>query len=150
VGNVADIFVRLRHRLAHRGIVPTVAGMVRQFIIIDDNRDGRFVLSRALFRDYRTATLHEFRDLMAARELLAKLPPDGGQTVVLLHRTAQLAGAELIRSVRALHPGVILVALGAPASARTAIEAGATCFLEYEAWLRLGPMIKELEASQLT
>jgi len=122
--------------------------MVRQFLIIDDNRDGRFVLSRALFQKYRSATLHEFRDLAAARESLEKLPLDGGQTVVLLHRTPQLEGAALIRSVRALHRRVLIVALGDPAIAGQAIEAGATCFLEYAAWLRLGPMIKDLEGTQ--
>jgi DNA-binding NtrC family response regulator len=115
------------------------------FIIIDDNRDGRFVLSRALFRHYPNAAIHEYRDFTGAREALAGLPADGGQTMVLLHRAPDSEGPELIRSVREVHPRVTIVALGNPATAAQAIAAGATRFLDYEAWLGLGTLVKSLE-----
>jgi hypothetical protein len=53
------------------------------FIIIDDNRDGHFVLERALFRHYPTATTHQYRDFESACDPLAALPEDGGRAVVL-------------------------------------------------------------------
>jgi DNA-binding NtrC family response regulator len=122
-----------------------VCRMVRQFIIIDDNRDERFVLSRALFCHYPAATLHEHREFDSARDALVKLPGDGGQAVVLLHRIPGAEGVGLIRAMRELHGQVTMIALGDPADARKALEAGATQFLDYEAWLRLGTLIKGLE-----
>lgn len=119
--------------------------MDREFIIIDDNRDGRFVLSRALFRHYPTKTLHEYRDFESARESLEKLPADGGQTVVLLHRTPAIEGAELVQSVRNVHSRVTIVVLGSPMIEAQALSAGADRFLDYEAWLGLGTMVKNLE-----
>ncbi|HWA29435.1 MAG TPA: hypothetical protein VG734_27540 [Lacunisphaera sp.] len=119
--------------------------MLRQFIIIDDNRDGCFVLSRALFRHYPAATLHEFRDFESARASLASLPPEGGPAVVLLHRIANIGAADLVRAVRTIHERVPIVALGDPASGPQVLAAGATRFLDYEAWLRLGTLVKGLD-----
>ena len=118
------------------------------FIIIDDNRDGHFVLARALFRHYPTATTHEYRDFESARAALAALTVDGGTAVVLLHRTPALEGAALVRAVRAVHPCVPVVALGHPSAAADSLAAGATRFLDYEAWLGLGTMVKELERTR--
>jgi FixJ family two-component response regulator len=119
--------------------------MLRQFIIIDDNRDGCFVLSRALFRHYPAATLHEFRDFASAREALANLPPDGGAALILLHRIPNIGGAQLVRAVREIHDRVPIVALGDPELGPEVLAAGATRFLDYEAWLRLGTLVKGLD-----
>jgi len=118
------------------------------FIIIDDNRDGHFVLARALFRHYPAATTHEYRDFESARDPLAALSEGGGRAVVLLHRTPALEGAALVRAVRGVHPSVPVVALGHPSTGKEALAAGATRFLDYEAWLGLGTMVKELERTQ--
>jgi len=115
------------------------------FIIIDDNRDGKFTLSRALFRHYPTNTIHEYRDFESARPPLTALPEDGGKAVVLLHRTPNLEGPELVRCVREVQSRVPVVALGNPAVAKQSIAAGASQFLDYEAWLRLGTTVKELQ-----
>jgi DNA-binding NtrC family response regulator len=118
--------------------------MPRQFMIIDDNRDGSFVLNRSLFGHFRTAAVHEYRDLESATDALRALPEDGGPVVVLTHRTAKLAGAELVRSIRDLHPRVPIIAMGDPGEEAKVLAAGATGYLDYAAWLRLGLLVKSL------
>jgi hypothetical protein len=53
-----------------------------------------------------------------------------------------------VRAVREVHPSVPVVSLGHPATAKESLAAGATRFLDYEAWLGLGTMVKELERAR--
>jgi hypothetical protein len=47
--------------------------------------------------------------------------------------------------VREIHDRVPIVALGDPELGPEVLAAGATRFLDYEAWLRLGTLVKGLD-----
>lgn len=118
--------------------------MERRFLIIDDNRDERSLLSRALVGHYPAAPAQEYRDFESAREVLAGLVSEEDQTVVLVHRTQKMEGADLVRCIRKANSRIPIIALGEARAAEEVLAAGATRFLPYEAWLRLGRLVKGL------
>lgn len=119
--------------------------MQPQFLLIDDNRDGRSVIVRAVQRKYPEASLLEFTAFSAAAPVLGKLEADPGNWIVVTGQTAEHGPVALVAAARAAHPRVPIIALGrnhAPA----AVTAGATHYLEYEAWLLLGVIIERVSA----
>jgi hypothetical protein len=118
-----------------------------QFLLIDDNRDGRCLIARAIQRKHPDAPLREFPTFAAAGAALAEMKPDPESWIVLVGRTPEYATAALVAAVCAAHPRVPIIALGRPDEARASLEAGATHFLAYEAWLLLGAMIERVTAT---
>ncbi len=117
-----------------------------QFLLIDDNRDGRSVIARAMQRKYPDAPLRAFASFPAAAGALAEVPADPHNWIVVIGRTPASGTVELAGTVRAAHARVPLIALGRKEDARAALAAGATHFLEYEAWLLLGVMVERVMA----
>jgi len=115
--------------------------MPSQFLLIDDNRDGRCVIARAVQRKFHEAPLHEFVTFAAALPLLRSLETDPGSWIVVTGQTSEHDPVALAAAVRAVHPQVLLIVLGHNQAA-AALAAGATHFLEYEAWLLLGRLIE--------
>jgi hypothetical protein len=114
-----------------------------QFLLIDDNRDGRCVIARAVQRKFDEAPLHEFAALSAAEPMLQGIGADPGTWIVVTGRTAEHTPVALAAAVRAMHPRVPIIVLGHNEAA-AALAAGATHFLEYEAWLLLGRLIERV------
>ena len=114
--------------------------MQAQFLLIDDNRDGRSVIARAVQRKYHDAPLHEFAVFTAAVPALRSMPADPGTWIVMTGKTAEHDPVALVAAVRAEHPRVPIIALGRNET-EAALAAGATHFLEYEAWLLLSGLI---------
>lgn len=115
---------------------------VRKFLVIDDNVDNRFLLTRTVLRKYPQAVIIESGDLAAALEQVRL----GGLDAVISHRAGEVDGLELLRELRAAHPTVPIVMVSGYDRTRAALEAGATCFLNYDEWLRLGTVIDEILA----
>jgi len=117
-----------------------------QFLLIDDNRDGRSIIARAIQRKYLEASLYAFAAFSAAAPTLQEIEADPGRWIIVTGQTAEHDPVALVAAVRAAHPRVPIIALGRN-NATAALAAGATHFLEYEAWLLLGVMIERVVAS---
>ena len=112
----------------------------RKFLIIDDNADSRFLLVKTLLRKFPEAILQETQDGESA---LAMVQTEGLDAVVV-HRAAEVDGLTLIRMLREAHSTMPIVMVSGIDRAKTSIEAGATTFLSYDAWLRIGTVVAEL------
>lgn len=116
----------------------------RRFLVIDDDSNGRLCVSKTLLRHYPTAVVQECQDLNTAIGLVSEVPMDGAQTVVIARRTLQSCGRELISALRAAHTAVPIVWMGNSQDAALAPSAGATRFLDKEAWLVIGTTVEDL------
>jgi CheY-like chemotaxis protein len=112
----------------------------RTFLIVDDNADSRFLLVKTLLRKFPQAVLQETQDGESALALARSQPLDA--TVV--HRAADVDGITLIRLLRQENPALPIVMVSGVDRSRPALEAGATTFLSYEAWLRIGTVVAEI------
>lgn len=110
------------------------------FLIVDDNSDGRFLLAKTLLRCFPRSAVQECVDIEVAEQLSKKVHP----AVIIAHRAGGLDGMETIRRLRAANPVVPLVYLSGIDRAAEAKAAGATCYLNYDAWLRIGTVVADL------
>jgi DNA-binding NarL/FixJ family response regulator len=115
-----------------------------KFLLIDADSHGRLFVSKTLLRHYPAAVVQECQDLDTAIGLVRELPAEKPRTVVIAHRTLQTNGHELVAALRAVHPTVPIVWMDNPEAARLAPSAGATRFLDEDAWLLIGTTVKDL------
>jgi CheY-like chemotaxis protein len=113
---------------------------VPEFLLIDDNADNRFLLAKTLIRRFPNALVQECQDsepaMVAARR--------SSLTAVIVHRAADMDGLPLVELLRGARPTLpILFVSGADARAK-ALEAGASAFLNYDAWLNVGVIVEDL------
>jgi CheY-like chemotaxis protein len=106
-----------------------------RFLVIDDNPDGRFLVSKTLLRKFPNAVLSECQTAEAAFQLLNR-----GDEVSLItaHRTFELDGVSLVRELRARRPAVPILMLSGIDRREAALAAGANAFLTYDEWLMVG------------
>lgn len=115
-----------------------------KFLIVDDNSDSRFLLVKTLLRKFPQAILQETQDGESAVAIVRSETLDA----LVVHRAAEVDGLTLIRMLRQAHATIPIVMVSGVDRTHTAIEAGATTFLSYEAWLRIGTVVAELLAAQ--
>lgn len=111
-----------------------------KFLVIDDNPDSRFLLVKTLLRKFPQAVLQETQD----GESALALTQAAGLDAVVVHRAAEVDGLTLVRTLRQANRAVPIVMVSGIDRTKTAIEAGATTFLSYDAWLRIGTVVAEL------
>jgi DNA-binding NtrC family response regulator len=109
----------------------------RKLLVIDDNSEGGFLLVRSLARRFPGALIQLCKDSRTALESLAK----GGTSAVILHKTHGHDAVSLIRSVRNMWPGLLIVAVSGADRSEQVLEAGATAFLNYDQWPTLGHVV---------
>jgi hypothetical protein len=63
---------------------------------------------------------------------------------MIVHRAEEVDGLTLIRLLREVNATIPIVMVSGIDRAKEAAAAGATCFLSYEAWLRIGTVVAEL------
>jgi CheY-like chemotaxis protein len=114
----------------------------KTFLVVDDNADTRFLLVKTLLRKFPEAIIRECIEAAAAVKL-AKLDD---LSAIVAHRAADMDGISLIRELRAANPHVIIVMVSGLDRTLLAVRAGATCFLNYDEWLRVGTLVMELLA----
>jgi CheY-like chemotaxis protein len=119
---------------------PDVPTARPKFLIIEDNLDNRFLLTRTLARKFPAAEIQECSDLIAARLIASTERIDA----VVLHRVDLSDGIELIRSVRQVNQEVPIIMVSGYDRTREALAAGATRFLLYDEWLRIGTVVEEV------
>lgn len=112
----------------------------KTFLVVDDNADSRFLLVKTLLRKFPTAIIHECQECVDAVKI-ARLDT---LAAIVAHRAADLDGISLIRELRAANPTVIILMVSGLDRTESAIRAGATCFLNYDEWLRVGSLVTEL------
>jgi DNA-binding response OmpR family regulator len=112
----------------------------RKFLIVDDNPDSRFLLVKTLLRKFPQAVIQETQDGESAVALTRAEPLDA----LIVHRAAEVDGITLIRMLRDVNSSIPIVMVSGLDRAKQAVEAGATTFLNYDAWLRIGTVVAEI------
>jgi two-component system chemotaxis response regulator CheB len=115
----------------------------RKFLIVDDNADSRFLLVKTLLRKFPHAVLQETQNCDSAVAIIEA----GGLDAVVVHRAAEVDGMTLLRELRQANDSVPIVMVSGIDRTKQALEAGATTFLSYDAWLRIGTVVGELIGS---
>mgnify|MGYP001578304715 CR=1 FL=1 len=112
----------------------------KTFLVVDDNADSRFLLVKTLLRKFPTAIIRECQECVDA----VKIAQLDTLAAIVAHRAADLDGISLIRELRAANPKVIILMVSGLDRTESAIRAGATCFLNYDEWLRVGSLVTDL------
>jgi DNA-binding NtrC family response regulator len=112
----------------------------QKFLIIDDNADSRFLLAKTLMRKFPAALMIECADTGTA--LLAA--ENDRPVAVIVHRTIDTSGLHLLPLLRQLNPRMPIVMVSGIDRTAEAIAAGATFFLNYDEWLRIGSVVAGL------
>ncbi|MDO8543676.1 MAG: response regulator [Opitutaceae bacterium] len=111
----------------------------RKFLVIDDNADSRFLLVKTLLRKFPQAVIHESQDADAAI-LMAATP---GLDAIVTHRAVEVDGVTLVSLLRKANPAVPIIMVSGINRSLEANAAGATRFLNYDEWLRIGTVVSE-------
>ena len=117
-------------------------GQLLRFLVIDDNVDSRALLVRTLARKYPAAVVHECQHADAAVALARKEQ----LSAIVTHRTFELDGIALVALLRSANPTVPILMVSGMDRATQALGAGATRFLSYDEWLRVGNVMNDLLA----
>jgi DNA-binding NtrC family response regulator len=119
--------------------------MPRKFLIVEHNPEGQFLLSKTLKRKFPDAEVRGCQDADAATAAARSEKFDA----VIVHRAADMEGAELTKLMRASNPDTVILMVSGYDRAKEALAAGATAFLSYDEWLRVGTVLADaLTASE--
>jgi DNA-binding NarL/FixJ family response regulator len=109
-------------------------------MVVDDNPDSRFLLVKTLLRKFPAAVVQECQHA----ETAISIAQTETIAAIVTHRTAEVAGVEVVRGLRAANPSVPIVMVSGIDRRMAAIAAGANAFLLYDEWLRIGTVVAEL------
>jgi DNA-binding response OmpR family regulator len=110
------------------------------FLVIDHNRDSRFLLVTCVQRKFPGAAIQEAEEGETAIEMARR--PD--LAAIITHRTREYFGTELVAKLREANREAPIVMVSGIERSVPALKAGADRFLLYDEWLRIGSMVKEL------
>jgi hypothetical protein len=110
------------------------------FLIADLEQDTRMLLSFVVVRKFPSATVLDCGSMASAIES-AKAHPLSG---IVLHPADREAGAALVSQLREIQPGVPIIYLSTADREKEALALGATRFLPFQEWLRLGVILQKL------
>src|SRR4051812_47459360 len=105
--------------------VPCEMSRPLNFLIVDDNADGRALLNKTLLRKFPLAVISECQNAESAVDHVSKNNPDA----VIVHRVWDVDGPTLIRELRGANKDVPIVAVSGIDRTKEALAAGATRFL---------------------
>jgi DNA-binding NtrC family response regulator len=112
-------------------------------LVVDHNHDSRFLLVKSLHRKFPAAIIRETGDGEEALLIAER----NGLAAIITHRTQEYFGTELVQKFREVNPTVPIVMVSGIERTGPALAAGATRFLLYDEWLRVGTVVREaLEA----
>lgn len=109
-----------------------------RFLVVDFHAESRFLLVKTLLRKFPQAIIHECDEVEQGLEHVRTR----ALTAVVAHRTFDVSGADVVRRYRAADPQVPIVMVSGMDRRAEALEAGATSFLSYEEWLRIGSVVE--------
>ena len=111
-----------------------------QFLVVDHNKESRFLLVKCLQRKFPQARILEVEEGDAAIELARTRE----LAVIVTHRTREYYGTELVEKFRRVNERVPIVMVSGIERTAPALAAGADRFMLYDEWLRIGTIVKEL------
>src|SRR2546430_8454477 len=107
-----------------------------QFLIVDDIAENRYLLSRTLLRKYPLANITECEESEPAVAAARHEKP----LAAIVHRTRDADAPQMVRLLRQVNGTLPIIVVSGRETFPEAIEAGATAFLNYDAWLPIGPV----------
>lgn len=113
--------------------------LLLHFIVVDFHTENRHLLARTLLRKYPEALIQECEDAAELCELVRHRV-----SAVIIHRTLDASATELVKRVRSLDATVPIVVVSSTDRRQAVMEAGATTFLLYDEWLRIGTVVEVL------
>ena len=114
------------------------------FLVVDFQRESRFLLVKTLLRKFPRAVIRECEDA----EQAVQMARTQDIACVITHRTFDTPGAELVRQLREADPKVPIVMVSGMDRQRAAMDAGATILLNYDEWLRIGTIVEQHMAAR--
>lgn len=100
----------------------------QHFIIVDDDRQMRYLIRRIVERTFPEATIMEAGDGV---EALRMFESGGADLMVIDHNMPLLSGADLVRELRARQVSIpLLIASNFPGARAEAQAAGASAFVD--------------------
>ena len=118
--------------------------MPRKFLIVEHNPEGQFLLSKTLKRKFPDAEVRGCQDADAALSTAREERWDA----VIVHRAADVDGVSLTKLLRESHPDMLILMVSGYDRAKEALAAGATTFLSYDEWLRVGTVLADALAAR--
>lgn len=109
------------------------------FVVIDYHAESRYLLVKTLRRKFPGAVVHESEDAEKAIEIARAV----NLAAIITHRTFEMEGAELVRRLRDADPKVPIIMVSGIDRSAAAQVAGASAFLHYDEWLRIGSVVEE-------
>jgi CheY-like chemotaxis protein len=109
----------------------------RKFLVVDDNHDSRFLLTKTLLRRFPQAVVQECQESEPAQSEARS----GELDAIIAHRASDMDGLTLIRSLRRVNATIPIVMVSGIDRTAQALEAGATEFLNYDQWQRIGLVV---------
>ncbi len=107
-------------------------------VVIDFHPESRYLLVKTLRRKFPNAVIHESDDAEKAIEIARAV----NLAAIITHRTFEMEGSELVRRLRDADPKVPIVMVSGRDRSAAAHDAGATAFLSYDEWLRIGSVVE--------
>jgi len=108
------------------------------FLVVDFQRESRFLLVKTLIRKFPRAIIRECEDAAQA----VQIARTQDVACIVTHRTFETPGVDLVRQLRDVDPNVPIVMVSGIDRQKAAIQAGATSFLSYDEWLRIGSVVE--------
>ena len=115
-------------------------GPPRAFVVIDQNPEGTALLVRTLQRKFPGADVLDCVETDEAIRKSRTRKPDA----IVVHRPIGMTGEESIRVLRKAFSEVPIVMVSSVDRSASALAAGASSFLHYDAWLMLGSVVEDL------
>ena len=112
----------------------------KRFLVVDDNADARSLLTRTLLRKFPQSLITECGDATTAVLTARSEKLDA----IVVHRAGEITGLDLVSMLRKIAPHLPVVYVSGIDRSVEAQEAGATAFLNYDAWLGLGTLVAGL------
>jgi DNA-binding response OmpR family regulator len=108
-----------------------------RLLVIDFDADSGSLLVRALVQKFPGTAVEWCGDYMSAERALQMPPIDA----IVLHRTHEVDAVTLIRRLRKIAPTVPIIAVSGVDRSEKVRAAGATGFLNYDEWLKIGTVV---------
>lgn len=118
----------------------TASTAAPHFLVVDHNKESRFLLVKCLLRKFPQARILEIEEGDAAIELARTRE----LAVIVTHRTREYYGTELVEKLRRVNETVPIVMVSGIERTAPALAAGADRFMLYDEWLRIGTIVKDL------